>query len=78
MAALVEAQRFEARLLPARVNAAAQDSGVGRPLGGVGTREEEAIARMIEQDEMVGQECGELVDDRHAARLSRLRGDEIA
>jgi hypothetical protein len=32
---------------------------------------------VIEQDEMVGQECGQLVDDRHAARLSRLRGDEL-
>jgi len=77
VAPLVEAERFEAYLLPARVGAAAKDSGVGRPARVVRAWEEQAVAGMIEQDEMVGQECGELVDDWHAARLARLRGDEL-
>src|SRR4029077_18687076 len=73
----MEPERFEPRLFPARVDAAAQDAGIGRPLGVAGTRKEEPVARVVEQDEMVGKEDGELVDDRYAARLSRLRGDEL-
>lgn len=45
MATLVEAEQFEARLLPARMDAAAQDAGVGRPLEVVGAREEQAVGR---------------------------------
>jgi hypothetical protein len=32
---------------------------------------------MVEQEEMIGEEYGELVDDRHAARLAGLRGNEL-
>lgn len=70
MATLVEAEGFEARLFPARVGATTQDAGVGRPLRVVGARKEQPAVRVVEQDEMVYQERGEFVDDRHAARLA--------
>lgn len=68
MTALVEAERVEVRLLPACVGTTAQDAWVGRPLGVVGTWEEEAVARVVEQDEMVGQRVASL------SMIGTLRG----
>lgn len=46
VATLVETERLQARLLPARVDAAAQYAGVGWPLGVVGARKEQAVGRV--------------------------------
>lgn len=55
VATLVEAERLEAHLLPTRVGAAAQDAGVSRLLRVVGARKEQAVGRVMGEDEMVGQ-----------------------
>lgn len=71
VSALVESEWLQSGFLPARVDAATQDAGVGRPRGVVETRKEQALAGVVEQNEMIGEKYGELRERERAQRSIR-------
>lgn len=73
----MEAKGSQASGLPCIVAASAQDARIGRPLRAVQAGEQQPLSGIAEQGEMVAQQDGQLVDDRHAPFLAGLRGDEL-
>src|SRR5436305_4823313 len=74
---LMETEVRKSSVLPTLVRAPPENARVDGPVASVRAREQEPLGRMIEESQMIGEQAGQLFDDRNLPRLSTLDRHEF-